>query len=109
MMIMGFKRSSLEALKKGKKISPIKSISPLPAQDPPSKNLGIYLEITPSTPFEIKKITAIRVAIFKLLKSMFSLNINRDGSLLISVQGQESADTIISLKSLLNTPINASK
>ena len=104
----GFQEVLSRSSKKRKKISPIKSISPLPAQDPPSKNLGIYLKITPTTPFEIKMITAIRVAIFKLLKSMFSLNINRDGSLLIAVEDQKSADTIINLKSLLNTPIIAS-
>ena len=107
--IMDFKRSFLGAPKKGKKMSPIKSISPPPVQVSPSQKLGIYLKITPNTPFEITKITTIRVAIFKMLKSMFPLNIHRDGSLLIAVQDQKSADIILNLKSLLNTPINSSK
>ena len=51
----GFQEVLSRSSKKRKKISPIKSISPLPAQDPPSKNLGIYLKFTPTTPFKIKK------------------------------------------------------
>jgi hypothetical protein len=106
---MDFKRSFLGApKKKEKKNLPIKSISPPPAQASPSQNLGIYIKIFPNIPFEITKITTIRVAIFKLLKSMFSLKISRDGSLLIAVQDQKSADIIINLKSLLNMPINSS-
>jgi hypothetical protein len=104
----GFQEVLSRSSKKRKKISPIKSISPPPAQASPSQNLGIYIKILTNTPFEITKITTIRVAIFKLLKSMFSLNINRDGSLLIAVQDQKSADIIINLKSLLNIPINSS-
>jgi hypothetical protein len=105
----GFQEVLSRSSKKRKKTSPIKSISPPPVQVSPSQNLGIYLKITPNTPFEITKITTIRVAIFKMLKSMFSLNIHRDGSLLIAVQDQKSADIILNLKSLLNTPINSSK
>ena len=93
--------------KKRKKISPIKNITP--PHDPtfPSQNLGIYLKITPYTHFEIKKIALLRVAIFKVLKSMFSLNINHDGYQLIALQDSKSADILQNSKYLLNIPIKS--
>lgn len=93
--------------KKRKKISPIKNNTPSHNPTFPSQNLGIYLKITPDTPFEIKKVALLRVAIFKMLKSMFSLNINRDGSLLIALQDSKSADILQNSKSLLNIPIKS--
>jgi hypothetical protein len=95
----GFQEVLSRSSKKRKNFSPIKIIFPPPAQDSPSQNLGIFLKISPNTPFEITKITTIRVVIFKLLKSMFSLNIHHDRSLLLVVQDQKSADIIINLKS----------
>ena len=109
-MTLNFKRSYQGAPKKGKKISPIKNNSA--PQDPtlPSQKIGIYLKITADTPFEIKKIALLRVAIFELLKSMFLLKINCDIFLLIALQDSKSADTQqkslvnISIKSALRTP-----
>nr|CAG4635688.1 EOG090X0C3Y [Artemia franciscana] len=48
-------KGPIKKLKKKKKKSPIKNITP--PHDPtfPSQNFGIYLKITPDTPFEIKK------------------------------------------------------
>ena len=90
-----------------KKISPIKNNSPFHDPTLPSQNLGIYLKISPDISFEVKKIALLRVAIFKLLKSMFSLNIYSDGSLLIALQDSKSEDILQNSKCLLNIPIKS--
>jgi len=66
-----FKTSFLGAPKN----SLVKNYFPPFDPTPPSQSLGIDLKISPITPFEIKKIALSKLAIFKLLKSLFSLNI----------------------------------
>ena len=105
-MKMTFKRSFLGYPKKEKNF-PIKNNSPSLDPAPPSQNLGIYLKISPYTTFEINMITLIWVAVFKFLKSMFSLNINHDGSLLIALQDSKSADILLNLQILHNIPIKS--
>lgn len=82
--------------------SPLKTVSTTPPSFLEEEHFIHILPTSPETMFQIKNIQTIRLELFKILKINFNLNINRDGSILISIQaGFENAKTtLLSLNSL---------
>lgn len=83
-----------------------KNISPVAIQETnqtsPSK---IYLEISGNLPFNVKNIAPTRVAIFKLIKAEFTININRSGTILIALADKTASEKLLKATHLLNIPI----
>jgi hypothetical protein len=53
------------------------------------------LEISAKQPFIVKDIAQIRLVIFKMIKSEFSLNINKNGTILISLKDKAASKKLL--------------